>query len=417
MSLKDFKTVSNYYEQNVKGEKLPSGDALLKNYSPWLAEYQSRNEEMLIEIPGQYGGSSRPNPMNHAYIASFHPQILIMSSIRRPKRLTVIGTDEKEYMFLVKGGEDLRLDQRVQQIFQIMNKIMEKNSYCSGRRISLHTYKVVPMSTNLGIIEWVSNTKPLRACMSDSPHFEKQNSNANSIFNKFLGTFVKNNVFKGYEVMMSKNHPRETFIGVMEAMWKATSESYLRDFFIKLCACPEAFLSVRQQFAESLATLNICSYILEVLPIPELVPFRLTRQIELFLEPLGIAVLLQVPMMNVLSAMQENKGILLNALDIFAKEPLMEWRTFAIKQAKKMKARGGLESQSMEIDESSITAPAWYPTQKLEIAKRKLDGDNPAIITAEELRIGHEDQPFYQSMKTAVLGNKSVNIRAKVDAR
>lgn len=40
----------------------------------------------------------------------------MLSSIRRPKRLIIRGDDEKDHMFLVKGGEDLRLDQRVEQV-------------------------------------------------------------------------------------------------------------------------------------------------------------------------------------------------------------------------------------------------------------------------------------------------------------
>lgn len=39
-----------------------------------------------------------------------------MSSIRKPKRLIIRGDDEKDHMFLVKGGEDLRLDQRIEQV-------------------------------------------------------------------------------------------------------------------------------------------------------------------------------------------------------------------------------------------------------------------------------------------------------------
>ena len=42
-----------------------------------------------------------------------------MSSIRKPKRLTIRGDDEKEYMFLVKGGEDLRMDQRIEQVLAL----------------------------------------------------------------------------------------------------------------------------------------------------------------------------------------------------------------------------------------------------------------------------------------------------------
>jgi DNA-dependent protein kinase catalytic subunit len=43
-------------------------------------------------------------------IASFNKTVLILESIRRPKRITIHGSNEKEYSLLVKGGEDLRLD-------------------------------------------------------------------------------------------------------------------------------------------------------------------------------------------------------------------------------------------------------------------------------------------------------------------
>lgn len=48
------------------------------------------------------------------YVLSF--QVLVLSSIRKPKRLIIRGDDEKDHMFLVKGGEDLRLDQRIEQV-------------------------------------------------------------------------------------------------------------------------------------------------------------------------------------------------------------------------------------------------------------------------------------------------------------
>ena len=43
-------------------------------------------------------------------------QVLVMNSIRKPKRLTIRGDDERDYMFLVKAGEDLRLDQRIEEV-------------------------------------------------------------------------------------------------------------------------------------------------------------------------------------------------------------------------------------------------------------------------------------------------------------
>ena len=43
-------------------------------------------------------------------------QVLVMGSMRKPKRLTIRGDDERDYMFLVKAGEDLRLDQRIEEV-------------------------------------------------------------------------------------------------------------------------------------------------------------------------------------------------------------------------------------------------------------------------------------------------------------
>ena len=55
-----------------------------------------------MEVPGQYEHFGRPIPSSNAKIASFSSNILVMSSLRRPKRLTMIGTDEKEYPWLIK---------------------------------------------------------------------------------------------------------------------------------------------------------------------------------------------------------------------------------------------------------------------------------------------------------------------------
>lgn len=66
---------------------------------------------------------SEPIASKNVKIASIKKELLILNSVKRPKRITVHGSNEKDYHLLIKGGEDLRLDQRVQQLFSIMNKI------------------------------------------------------------------------------------------------------------------------------------------------------------------------------------------------------------------------------------------------------------------------------------------------------
>ncbi|KAI8803070.1 hypothetical protein BJ742DRAFT_830456 [Cladochytrium replicatum] len=434
-----WKSIRKYAQESFRDEKLGSGSTLLKSYSPWLSSFLTDNQEE-IEVPGQYTGLAKPVPSWHAKIASFGPTMLTMSSMRRPKRLQINGTDEKEYLWLVKGGEDLRLDQRVEQMFSIMNAMLAKTPYCVAHQVSVSDYKVVPMSVRLGIIEWVPKTMPLRSCMSNHPDFEKELRSVTQKHQEWIASHARGKgVMEAYPVMLAANVKRETLESQMNELWNLCKTPYLRVFLMKLASSIESFLTIRSGFARSLGALNICSYILgigdrhsdnflidltsgkvigidfghafgsatEILPIPELVPFRLTKQIQYVLEPLGVSVLMEITMIKVLESLKKNKSTLLNALDVFVKEPLMEWRKFALSQAKKMarmKSSQQATPSSADTPEASFHAPAWYPIQKLEIVRRKLDGDNPAYIVSEELRRGHEEKPWCKNMQLVALG-------------
>jgi len=73
-------------------------------------------------------------------------QVLVLPSIRRPKRITLRGNDEKEYRYLVKCGEDLRQDERIEQLLELMNDIYSRHAACRQKHLRLRTYQVVPMT-------------------------------------------------------------------------------------------------------------------------------------------------------------------------------------------------------------------------------------------------------------------------------
>lgn len=79
---------------------MPEGPSKLSSFSEWLNEYDCNNfydGKEYIEIPGQYEGDEEPFVEKHVKIASFNKSILILGSIRRPKRITIHGSNEKEY--------------------------------------------------------------------------------------------------------------------------------------------------------------------------------------------------------------------------------------------------------------------------------------------------------------------------------
>ena len=64
----------------------------------------------------------------------------------------------------------------------------------------------------------------------------------------------------------------------------------------------------------------------QFLPVPELMPFRLTRQIRNLLLPLREKGTLECTMIHALRALRNNKDLLLTTMDVFIKEPSLDWK-------------------------------------------------------------------------------------------
>lgn len=56
------------------------------------------------------------------------------------------GSDGKEYMFLLKGHEDIRQDERVMQLFGLVNTLLSIDPQTSKKDLSIRRYPVIPLS-------------------------------------------------------------------------------------------------------------------------------------------------------------------------------------------------------------------------------------------------------------------------------
>src|SRR3546814_14352100 len=52
------------------------------------------------------------------------PVLQVIASKQRPRKLAIQGSDGKEHSFLLKGHEDLRQDERVMQLFGLVNTLL-----------------------------------------------------------------------------------------------------------------------------------------------------------------------------------------------------------------------------------------------------------------------------------------------------
>jgi DNA-dependent protein kinase catalytic subunit len=172
-------------------------------------------------------------------------------------------------------------------------------------------------------------------------------------------------------------------------------EDLLMSSISRQCASPEAFLTVRQRFASSFAALSVASFVLGIhdrhldnfmflkstgqvaaidfgaafglglnLPVPELMPIRLTRQLRSVLRPLDTTGLLKHDMVHAMSALRHGRDALLPVLAVFVHEPIAEWSEIS----RNFKD----QSEGAQLAERDPTA--WYPRKKVEIARMKLEG-------------------------------------------
>ena len=77
-------------------------------------------------------------------------QTSVIASKQRPRKLTILGSDGRCYHFLLKGHEDLRQDQRVMQLFGLVNTLLDSDSETQKRHVGIETISVVPLSQNTG---------------------------------------------------------------------------------------------------------------------------------------------------------------------------------------------------------------------------------------------------------------------------
>jgi serine/threonine-protein kinase ATR len=106
--------------------------------------------------------SHSPFAQNLPTIQGFMEEIDVINSLQRPRKITVVGSDGKEYIFLCKPEDDLRKDSRLMDLNTIINRLFKKDAEARKRGLKVRTYSVIPLNENCGLIEWVPFTTGFR---------------------------------------------------------------------------------------------------------------------------------------------------------------------------------------------------------------------------------------------------------------
>jgi serine/threonine-protein kinase mTOR len=117
---------------------------------------------MDIAVPGTFRSDRKI-----VKIQKFASVLPVLSSKQHPRKMQVYGSDGREYMFLLKGHEDIRQDERVMQLFGLVNTLLAIDPQTSKKDLSIRRYPVIPLSQNTGLIGWVPNCDTLHQLIKE----------------------------------------------------------------------------------------------------------------------------------------------------------------------------------------------------------------------------------------------------------
>lgn len=80
----------------------------------------------------------------------------VLGGMSAPPKIDCIGCDGVAYPQIVKGRDGLRGDAVLQQLFGIMNSLMERDTEANKRKLHIRMYKVVPISPFVEMMQFVT---------------------------------------------------------------------------------------------------------------------------------------------------------------------------------------------------------------------------------------------------------------------
>ena len=291
-------------------------------------------------------------------IARWNDKLEVLRSAKKPRKLTVTGSDGLPYTFILKGTEDLRLDKRAMQVVSLVNRLVHSH---------IVTYSVTPLSPFVGVLQFITGT-----------------SSMNALIQKYRGHckvdgHVEDLILQELEPKLYGQKTYGSSKEVFEAIQRKTKdrENDLREMFWLNAPTPEAWLNYQRNFSTSAAVMSIIGYIIglgdrhvenilidnacgTVIHIDygealwaaekrpqfrETVPFRLTRMMIAAMGPTGYEGPFRHTAEYVLAAIRRHQEDVMSILKIFEMAPVSDIQDYVVGLGRSVsQTQGAIES-------------------------------------------------------------------------
>ncbi|KAI0128353.1 phosphatidylinositol 3 [Xylariales sp. AK1849] len=330
-----------------------------------LAQYHIPPPTMQIEL------SPNKDYSNIPHVIKLEPSMTIASGVSAPKIITLVGSNGKRFKQLVKGGsDDLRQDAIMEQVFSAASSVLKLHRSAQQRNLGIRTYKVLPLTASSGLIEFVPDTIPLHEYLM--PAHERYHPK------DLKGSGCRK------EIAQVQSKSVETRL----ATYKKVCDRFqpvMRYFFMEYFVDPDDWYAKRTAYTRTTAAISILGHVLglgdrhghnilldsvtgevvhidlgvafemgRVLPVPELVPFRLTRDI---VDGMGVTKtegVFRRCCEFTLDALREETYSIMTILDVLRYDPLYSWSISPVRMAKLQDTRRDEEAADDGPNESEV---------------------------------------------------------------
>ena len=350
-----FKQYMNYYtalvqlcrtpSKSIKHNKLPS-NSLLTSIKDSIVLYKSSR------------------------IKVFHQSCIVQHGLSQPKQVTLALENGTTHQLLLKGNDDMKQDALIQHVITKLNYILTKKN-----NSVIQTYWIQPLAPKTGVLEWINQSIPIGVYMHKIQHL-----------------YENHYTMKECREMYADSKSSSDKMKCIEEIW-AKNKSIFKHFYFSTFKDPESFVASKVNYCKSMGIYNVVNALLgigdrhlmnimvnehsgelihidfgfafeqaKLLPCPEYIPFRLTREL---VDCCGVYRLqgpYRVIMEKCLTWFREQDSFITSSIEILKHDPLVSWTTREEKMSKIVK----------DYDKKVVLAPLSADMVILQI-KRKLN--------------------------------------------
>ena len=272
-------------------------------------------------------------------ISTFRDDVFVLSSLQRPRKISILGSDGHVYSLLCKPKDDLRKDQRLMEFNAMINRSLKRDAESSKRRLYIKTYAVTPLNEECGLIEWVDNLKTLREIL--------------------LSSYKQKNIIINYGELRTLLDEAISGAGKLPIFIEKVLAGFppvFHEWFVEMFPEPGAWFAARLRYTRSCAVMSMVGHVLGLgdrhgenilfeegnggtfhvdfnclfdkgltFEKPELVPFRLTHNMVDAFGAYGYHGPFRKSCELTLGILRQNEDTLMTILETFVYDPTTDF--------------------------------------------------------------------------------------------